>query len=170
MHRTLIESLMILINSVRLEQGSVVSLVEENGTVKGVRYKNKAGEELTAFAALTIVCDGCFSNLRRSLCNPQVNMQFGIVLSYQKFYSQLIFPTLLQVEVPSCFVGLVLEKCSLPYENHGHVVLANPSPILMYPISSTEVRCLVDVPGQKVPSIANGEMENYLKTVVAPQV
>ncbi|CAH2047286.1 unnamed protein product, partial [Thlaspi arvense] len=130
--------------NVQLEQGTVVSLLEENGTIKGVRYKNKAGEELTAFAALTVVCDGCFSNLRRSLCNPQV-------------------------EVPSCFVGLVLENCNLPYANHGHVVLADPSPILMYPISSTEVRCLVDVPGQKVPSIANGEMEKYLKTVVAPQ-
>ncbi|CAN7027543.1 unnamed protein product [Brassica oleracea var. botrytis] len=131
--------------NVQLEQGTVVSLLEENGTIKGVRYKNKAGEESTAFAALTIVCDGCFSNLRRSLCNPQV-------------------------DVPSCFVGLVLENCNLPYANHGHVVLADPSPILMYPISSTEVRCLVDVPGQKVPSIANGEMENYLKTVVAPQM
>jgi hypothetical protein len=63
-----------------------------------------------------------------------------------------------------------LENCQLPHPNHGHVILANPSPILFYPISSTEVRCLVDVPGQKVPSIASGEMANYLKTVVAPQV
>lgn len=67
-------------------------------------------------------------------------------------------------------MGLILENCQLPYENHGHVILADPSPILFYPISSTEVRCLVDVPGQKVPSIANGEMANYLKTKVAPQV
>lgn len=85
-----------------------------------------------------------------------------------------ILPTcilfILQVDVPSCFVGLVLENCELPYANHGHVILADPSPILFYPISSTEVRCLVDVPGQKVPSISNGEMENYLKSVVAPQV
>lgn len=72
--------------------------------------------------------------------------------------------------MPSCFVGLVLENCNLPYANHGHVILADPSPILCYPISSTEVRCLVDVPGQKVPSISNGEMAKYLKTVVAPQV
>lgn len=79
----------------------------------------------------------------------------------------LLFP---QVDIPSCFVGLVLEKCQLPYANHGHVILADPSPILFYPISSTEVRCLVDVPGQKVPNIANGEMASYLKTVVAPQV
>ncbi|XP_010936193.2 squalene monooxygenase SE1 [Elaeis guineensis] len=131
--------------NVQLEQGTVTSLLEENGMVKGVSYKTKSGEELKAYAPLTIVCDGCFSNLRRSLCSPKV-------------------------EVPSCFVGLVLENCQLPHPNHGHVILADPSPILFYPISSTEVRCLVDVPGQKVPSIANGEMTNYLKTVVAPQL
>lgn len=75
-----------------------------------------------------------------------------------------------QVENPSCFVGLILENCDLPHANHGHVVLGDPSPILFYPISSTEIRCLVDVPGTKVPSISNGDMTNYLKTVVAPQV
>uniref|UniRef100_A0A1D1ZBY6 Squalene monooxygenase n=1 Tax=Anthurium amnicola TaxID=1678845 RepID=A0A1D1ZBY6_9ARAE len=131
--------------NVHLEQGTVTSLIEENGTIKGVSYKTKNGEELNAYAPLTIVCDGCFSNLRRSLCSPKV-------------------------DVPSCFVGLILENCKLPYANHGHVILADPSAILFYPISSTEVRCLVDVPGQKVPSIANGEMANYLKTVVAPQI
>ncbi|GAB2228285.1 hypothetical protein Droror1_Dr00010116 [Drosera rotundifolia] len=131
--------------NVQLEQGTVISLVEEDGVVKGVKYRTKAGEELIAYAPLTIVCDGCFSKLRRSLCKPQI-------------------------EVPSCFVGLVLENCELPYANHGHVVLGDPSPILFYPISSTEVRCLVDVPGQKVPSVSDGEMVNYLKTVVAPQV
>ena len=72
--------------------------------------------------------------------------------------------------MPSCFVGLVLENCQLPFANHGHVILADPSPILFYPISSTEVHCLVDVPGQKLPSNANGEMAKYLKTMVAPQV
>ncbi|CAJ2643860.1 squalene monooxygenase 1 [Trifolium pratense] len=131
--------------NVRLEQGTVTSLLEEQGIIKGVQYKTKDAQELSACAPLTIVCDGCFSNLRRSLCNPKV-------------------------EVPSCFVGLVLENCELPCANHGHVILGDPSPVLFYPISSTEVRCLVDVPGQKVPSIANGEMAMYLKTVVAPQV
>lgn len=74
------------------------------------------------------------------------------------------------MDVPSTFVGLVLENCELPFANHGHVVLADPSPILLYPISSSEVRCLVDVPGQKLPPIANGEMAKYLKTHVAPQL
>jgi squalene monooxygenase len=58
--------------SVHLEQGTVTSLLEEKGTIRGVQYKTKDGQELTAFAPLTIVCDGCFSNLRRSLCDPKV--------------------------------------------------------------------------------------------------
>ncbi|KAA8536316.1 hypothetical protein F0562_028794 [Nyssa sinensis] len=133
------------LSNVRLEQGTVTALLEERGTIKGVQYKTKTGQEMTAYAPLTIVCDGCFSNLRHSLCNPKVDF-------------------------PSCFVGLILENCQLPYANHGHVILANPSPILFYPISSTEIRCLVDVPGQRVPSISNGEMAQYLKTKVAPQI
>ncbi|KAI5381280.1 hypothetical protein KIW84_UN0863 [Lathyrus oleraceus] len=109
--------------NVKLEQRTVTFLLEENGTIKG------SGQEFTTKAPLAIVWDGCFSNLRRSLCDPKV-------------------------EVPSHFVGLILEDCNLPYENHGHVILGDPSPILFYPISSTEIRCLVDVPGQKLPSVA----------------
>lgn len=77
---------------------------------------------------------------------------------------------MLQVDFPSCYVGLVLENCELPFSNHGNVVLADPLPIVFYPISSTKIRCLVDVPGQREPSISSGEMAHYLKTVVAPQV
>ena len=67
--------------SVKLEQGTVTSLLEQNGTVKGVHYKTKSGQELTAKAPLTIVCDGCFSNLRRSLCNPKVRvLDFSLVI------------------------------------------------------------------------------------------
>ncbi|KAG6520249.1 squalene monooxygenase SE1-like [Zingiber officinale] len=136
----------ISLHNVQLEQGTVTSLIEENGTVEGVVYKTNSGEEQRkAFAPLTIVCDGAFSNLRRTLCSPKV-------------------------DVPSCFVGMVLEKCQLSFPNRGHIILGDPSITLFYPISSTEVRCLVDVPGNKIPSVANGEMTNFLKTVVAPQV
>ncbi|KAI4375924.1 hypothetical protein MLD38_013738 [Melastoma candidum] len=133
------------LSNVRLEQGTVTSPIKEKGTVRGVTYKTKTGEEVQAYAPLTDVCDGCFSNLRRSLCHPKV-------------------------DIPSHFVGLVLEICNLPFANHGHVILADPSPILFYPIGSNEVRCLVNVPGQKLPSVASGEMANYLKSVVAPQL
>ncbi|PHT32406.1 Squalene epoxidase 1 [Capsicum baccatum] len=111
---------------VKLEQGTVTTLLEEKGIIKGVQYKTKSGEELKACAPLTIVCDGCFSNLRRTLCNPNV-------------------------DVPSYFVGLILENFQLPHANYGHVFLADPLPLVFYPISSTEVRCLADAPGQRVP-------------------
>lgn len=52
----------------------MMSLIEEERTIKGVEYKTKTGENLTAYAPLTVVCDGCFSNLRRSLCNGKVKM------------------------------------------------------------------------------------------------
>ncbi|XP_045815839.1 squalene monooxygenase SE1-like [Trifolium pratense] len=133
------------LSNVRLEQGTVTSLIEEKGTIKGVYYKTKSGLEIKANAPLTIVCDGCFSNLRRSLCNSKV-------------------------DVPSHFIGFILEKCDLPYANHGHVILGDPSSILFYPISSTEIRCLVDVPATILPSIGNGDMTRYLKTVVTPQI
>ncbi|KAL5165177.1 Squalene monooxygenase [Glycine soja] len=134
------------LHHVRMEQGTVTSLLEQdNGTIIGVQYKTKDGQKLKAYAPFTIVCDGCFSNLRRSLCYPKV-------------------------EVPSCFVGLVLENCQLPLENYGHVILADPSPILFYRISSTEVRCLVDIPGQKVSPVGKGGMANYLRAMVASQI
>lgn len=69
--------------SVKLEQGTVTALLEENGTVEGVLYKNKAGEELKAYAPLTIVCDGCFSNLRRTLCSSNVRpMHYSLFVNY----------------------------------------------------------------------------------------
>ncbi|KAK7386986.1 hypothetical protein VNO78_27414 [Psophocarpus tetragonolobus] len=131
------------LHHVRMEQGTVISLLEQdNRTIVGVLYKTKDGQEHKAYAPLTIVCDGCFSKLRRSLCYPKV-------------------------EVTSSCVGLVLENCQLPFENYGHVILADPSPILFYRISSTEVRCLVDIPGQRV---GKAGMANYLKAMVASQI
>ncbi|GAB2227264.1 hypothetical protein Drorol1_Dr00009079 [Drosera rotundifolia] len=56
--------------NVQLKQGTVISFVKENGVAKDVKYRTKAGEELTTYAPRTIGCDGCFSNLCRSLCKP----------------------------------------------------------------------------------------------------
>ncbi|KAM3325445.1 hypothetical protein P3S67_000570 [Capsicum chacoense] len=131
--------IVVYLPNVKLEQGTVTTLLEEKGIIKGVQYKTKSGEELKACAPLTIVCDGCFSNLRRTLCNPNMCL-------------------------------LILSNFQLPHANYGHVFLADPLPLVFYPISSTEVRCLVDVPGQRVPFISNSEMAKYLKTVVGPQV
>lgn len=58
-----------------MEEGTVKSLIEEKGVIKGVIYKNTAAcQETTAFAPLTVVCDGCYSNLRRSLVDSIVSI------------------------------------------------------------------------------------------------
>lgn len=60
----------------------MTSLLEEKGTIKGVQYKTKDAQELSAYGPLTIVCDGCFSNLRRSLCNPKVIKNFNVNMRF----------------------------------------------------------------------------------------
>lgn len=107
---------------------------------------------------VSLICAVLFAS-HRYILEFLTNIEFSILTFGQ-----------LQVDVPSYFVGLILKNCKLPYPDHGHVVLADPSPILFYPISSSEVRCLVDIPGQKLPSVGNGDMSKYLKTIVAPQV
>lgn len=53
----------------------MTSLLEQNNkNVVGVQYRTKDGQQLKAYAPLTVICDGCFSNLRRSLCHPKVEM------------------------------------------------------------------------------------------------
>ncbi|EFN52926.1 hypothetical protein CHLNCDRAFT_137251 [Chlorella variabilis] len=118
---------------------------EEGQAVTGVCYKGGDGQDHDAHAHLTIVCDGMYSSFRRKLAVPDVHH-------------------------PSFFIGLLLKDCPLPYSNYGHVILGKPSPVLFYPISATEVRCLVDYPGEKLPSVSSGELEWYLLDTVAPQV
>lgn len=123
------------------------------------------------FAPISLQSQGedVASNLSNNIKTSLPNLS-SFQSSHYWQLNQSFFPFSWQVAVPSSFVGLVLENSPLPYTNHGHVILADPSPVLFYPISSYEIRCLVDVPGQKVPSISSGEMAHYLKTAVAPQV
>ncbi|KAL0762202.1 hypothetical protein Bca101_078353 [Brassica carinata] len=120
-------------------------LIEEKGAVKGVIYKNSAGEEITAFAPLTVVCDGCYSNLRRSAVHNKEE-----VLSY--------------------FVGYVTKNTRLEDPHSMHLIFSKPLPCVVYQITSNEVRCAAEVPADSIPSIANGEMVNFLKKTVAPQI
>lgn len=126
-----------------LLQGSVTALDKDsNSRVIGVSYRSTpTGEIQHARAHLTIACDGCSSTLRRRASVPST------------------------VEVYSNFHGLILDMTDIPFPNHGHVVLADPTPVLFYPISSNQVRCLVDIS-----SDFQGDITNYMLTVVAPQV
>mmetsp|Transcript_626 Transcript_626/g.1862 ORF Transcript_626/g.1862 Transcript_626/m.1862 type:complete len:293 (+) Transcript_626:281-1159(+) len=140
--------------NVTLRQGIVKKLINTDGSewdeaaeeaVMGVSYKTPDGTERVARGALTVVCDGMYSSLRKKFMSPKINH-------------------------PSHFVGLLLRNATLPHPNFGHVVLGTPSPFLFYPVSSDEVRCLVDVPGEKLPSASTGELREYLINTVAPQV
>lgn len=131
-----------------MRQGTVKRLVSADGeewregtVVAGVAYR-RSGEETERLArgSLTVVCDGMYSTLRNNLSTPDIKM-------------------------PSYFVGLVLTGKRLPVAHQACVVLANPSPILFYPISSTEVRCLVDIPGLKLPSVQTGAMAEYMRSL-----
>ncbi|GJQ11374.1 hypothetical protein GpartN1_g3165.t1 [Galdieria partita] len=115
--------------------------------VTGVKYKTKQGNIVSVRAPLTIVCDGCFSRFR-SKVNKAAEFK---VFSY--------------------FVGLVLENCTLPYPNFGHVILGDPAPVLFYPISSTETRCLVDIPSKFMQQEGGSwTTELYMRDIVAPQL
>ncbi|PRW45481.1 arginine--tRNA chloroplastic mitochondrial-like isoform X2 isoform B [Chlorella sorokiniana] len=138
--------------SVTVRQGYVRRLIndmdsewEEGQVVTGVCYKGTDGQDHVAKAHLTIVCDGMYSAFRKKMARTDVKH-------------------------PSFFIGLLLKDCPLPHQGYGHVILGKPSPFLFYPISKTEVRCLVDYPGEKLPSVTSGELEWYLLDTVAPQV
>ena len=150
--------------NVTMIEGTVNALLEEGGedgvrggaargggqggekAVVGVGYKNsKTGESRQAWAKLTVICDGYASRFR-SQVNPAA--------SY---------------DVTSHFVGYVLKTSELPHGRKGHVILAEPSPVLFYPISSTEVRCLVDIQGP-MPNKSDGSLARHMRENVAPQL
>lgn len=140
---------------VTIRQGTVRSLINDEGkdweegqVVTGVRYRSMTrgqAEEHIALAHLTVVCDGMYSAIRPKLSNTTIHH-------------------------PSYFIGLLLKDVCLPHPNFGHVILGEPSPFLFYPISSNEVRCLVDYPGEKLPSVTNGDLQKYLLETIEPQV
>lgn len=130
--------------NVTLVEGNVIALdTDPSGTIIGVSYTHRENKNLSlhARAKLTIACDGCGSKLRKRAAVQH------------------------SVSVYSNFHGLLLDMVDIPFPNHGHVVLAGPSPVLFYPISSTEVRCLVDIP-----STYKGDAKQYMLRTVAPQV
>jgi len=125
------------LSNVSICQGTASKLLEDDEGVIGVSYKENENTK-QVFAPLTIVCDGCFSNFRKQLgADKPENL--------------------------SNFVGVILENCSLPFPNHGHVFLADPAPILGYQIGSNEIRILIDIPNP-LPNSANGELVEYLTT------
>ncbi|KAL1967705.1 hypothetical protein VTN77DRAFT_2962 [Rasamsonia byssochlamydoides] len=74
-------------------------------------------------------------------------------------------------KVKSRFWGLELIDAELPMPNHGHVVLSDNPPVLLYQIGTHETRALVDIP-ENLPSasVKNGGVKAHLRNTVLPSL
>ncbi|MEQ2258102.1 hypothetical protein XENORESO_006380 [Xenotaenia resolanae] len=127
--------------TVKFIEGTVTSLLEEDGCVAGVQYKDKGtGEVKDIHAGLTVVADGCFSKFRKSLVSGKAR-------------------------ISSHFVGCLMKDCPQFKANHAELVLANPSPVLIYQISSSHTRVLVDIRGE-MPR----DLPGYMAEKIYPQL
>lgn len=115
------------------------------GQVLGMEAK-KDGELDSYFGGLTIVADGYNSKFRKEF-------RQDAPVAKSKFW------------------GLELIDASLPMPNHGHVILGDGAPVLLYQIGTHETRALVDIP-ENLPSAAvkNGGVKGHLQKVVLPSL
>ncbi|XP_069558238.1 squalene monooxygenase [Brachyistius frenatus] len=122
-------------------EGTVSSLLEEHGCVTGVQYREKeTGDIKEIRAALTVVADGCFSKFRKSLVSGKAH-------------------------ISSHFVGCLMRDCPQFKANHAELVLANPNPVLIYQISSSHTRVLVDIRGEMPRNLTE-----YMAEKIHPQL
>ncbi|XP_007538627.2 squalene monooxygenase isoform X1 [Erinaceus europaeus] len=121
-------------------EGIVLQLLEEDDVVTGVQYKDKeTGVIKELHAPLIVVADGLFSKFRKNLISSKVS-------------------------VSSHFVGFLMKNAPQFKPNHAELILAYPSPVLIYQISSNETRVLVDVRGE-MPR----DLREYMAEKIYPQ-
>lgn len=133
--------------NVTVVETTVTDMVKNGhtGQVLGVECQT-AGAKDYYFGAITLIADGYASKFRKSYLpnTPQVR---------SKFY------------------GLELIDAVLPMPYHGHVILTDAPPILIYQIGTHETRILVDIPeGLPSASVKAGGVKNHLLNVVVPNL
>nr|POE52296.1 putative squalene monooxygenase [Quercus suber] len=104
------------------------------------------GEQSSFFGDLTIIADGYASKFRKEF-------RSDAPVAKSKFW------------------GMELIDADLPMPNHGHVVLGDGTPVLLYQIGTHETRVLVDIP-ENLPSAStkNGGVKGYLRHTVLPSL
>jgi len=104
------------------------------------------GQSDSFFGSLTIVADGYASKFRKEF-------RSDAPVARSKFW------------------GLELIDAPLPMPNHGHVILGDHAPILLYQIGTHETRALVDIP-ENTPSasLKAGGVKGHMKNVVIPSL
>ncbi|RPA83624.1 SE-domain-containing protein [Ascobolus immersus RN42] len=112
------------------------------GKVLGLVARRKGSEtDEHFFASLTVAADGCTSNFRKH------------TVTEKPFAS-------------SSFYALELIDADMPRPYHGHVLLGDNKPVLLYQIGTHETRALVDIAG-KMPI---GKLRNHMLNVVLPSL
>jgi squalene monooxygenase len=133
--------------NVTVVETTVTDIVKNgwNGQVLGVESQT-AGAKDFYFGALTLISDGYASKFRKSYL-PHTP------------------------EVRSKFWGLELIDADLPCPNHGHVILSDAPPILIYQIGTHETRILIDIPENLASASPKvGGVKNHMLNVALPNV
>ena len=133
--------------NVSVVESTVTGLVKNGwtGQVLGVNCLTR-GEPEAYFGQLTVLADGYASRFRKEYISHAP-------VSRSKFW------------------GLELIDADLPRPLHGHVVLGEGAPVLLYQIGTRETRALVDVPdGLETTDTANGGVKGHLRDVVLPSL
>lgn len=133
--------------NVSVVETTVTDLVRSGytGQILGVESSTK-GEKDYYFGHLTIVADGYASKFRKEF-------NHHAPVSKSKFWA------------------LELIDADLPMPNHGHVILGDGAPVLLYQIGTHETRALIDIP-DNLPSasVKNGGVKGHLQNVVLPSL
>ena len=104
------------------------------------------GEQDVYFGQLTVLADGYASKFRKEYISRPV-------VSKSKFW------------------GLELIDAVLPQPLHGHVILGDGAPVLLYQIGTHETRALVDIPEHLASaSPKNGGVKAHLRNIVLPSL
>lgn len=91
-------------------------------------------------ADLTIVADGCFSRFRKDL-------------------------SLSSASVSSRFAGILMCDCPQYKPGYAEIILTSHGPVLVYQISHSDTRILIDIRG-KMPS----NMNQFMMDEITPQL
>lgn len=128
----------------RIEAQAQDFLRNTDDNIEGVLCSDKNGNSISVYAKLTIVADGIFSSFRKQVVSAKE-------------------------ENTGYFLGFLLRDCPLPFAQRGHVFLTEGSPFLCYPVSSNEIRFLIDFPKGHVPKKGE-ELMQFLNTHVRPRL
>jgi squalene monooxygenase len=126
----------------------VTSIVTSTHTsqVLGVESLTNRKKPDFFFASLTVIADGYASKFRKSYLPHSPS-------SKSKFW------------------GLELVDAELPLPEHGHVILGDGAPVLLYQIGTHETRALVDIPDNTpTASLKAGGVKGHLRNVVLPSL